>query len=259
MFGVWGKFSDLGIWICAGICFAAAGCSQSSSEPFDAESVLTPSCQVSQDQRQSFMAKVSPFPLQLNADAAFTDNERAGIESAVTQWNGLGQQLIGQNFFNLQYTQLASSFHSADPRDCSVDSFGSSQVFSIVRENSATRWQNMGFSNSIPGATIRCFSGKQVSHQVVMVFINIIDPMQFSSVFLHELGHSLGLDHSCTGGAGSEKFISCMGLPEYHPYHLAVMFPSLRARRTPIEDPEIKDSLRDNDILRTQCLYRTAP
>src|SRR4051794_13578083 len=132
MFGAWVSGQNFAVLIARGraglalavfaaFVFSLSGCSPSGSDNFDSESVIAPSCQVAHDQRLSFMAKVAAFPLQLNADASFSGPERASIETAVSRWNALGQQLIGQDFYTLQYTELASSFHSADPRDCSVE------------------------------------------------------------------------------------------------------------------------------------------
>jgi hypothetical protein len=82
-----------------------------------------------------------------------------------------------------------------------------------------------------------------------------VDSSQFSSVVIHELGHSLGLDHSCVEAKGSTKFRSCVGLSEDDPYREAVMYPSLRARASLSDQPEIKDLLRPNDSMRASCLY----
>jgi hypothetical protein len=115
--------------------------------------------------------------------------------------------------------------------------------------------------SSIPAATLRCFAHGKVDHQVMLAYLNGgsvgADSVHFGSVVVHELGHTLGLDHSCMLGAGSDKFRACAGLPESHLYHQAVMFPTLRARRSRFEQPEIKNQLRDNDVRRSSCLYGT--
>lgn len=242
-----------------GVLFGEAGCAEALNDDFDSESVINSSCPVAHDQRGSFMAKVASFPLHIRADEAFSDAERANVASAVAQWNAYGQQLRGEDFFELQFVALSSSYHAEDPRDCSKDGLGTADTFSIVREASAKRWRGLGFTDSIPGATLRCFSGKQVRRQVVMTYITVVDPAQFESVVLHELGHTLGLDHSCASGTGQGKFVSCSGLSDLHPYHLAVMFPSLRMRGAYYEPPEIKNELRDNDEVRTACLYGPNP
>ena len=84
-----------------------------------------------------------------------------------------------------------------------------------------------------------------------------IDPTQMQTVVLHELGHSLGLDHSCQSGSGSSSFIGCDNVNTGDPYHLAIMFPSIQmadpATNTP---PEIKNNLTDNDQARAICEYQ---
>jgi hypothetical protein len=232
---------------------------------FDSEAVIGAGCAVAPDQRKSFMAKVPGFPLQLTVDADFTAEQRSAITTATDQWNQLGHQLMGQDFFQLRFASIAVGLRSADPRTCTRGSLGGPGVLSVLREQSSPHWQSLGFGENIPGATLRCYSGTEVSEQVTMIYTAInagkgIDPAQFSSVMLHELGHALGLDHSCDDkNGGSDKFRSCSGLPESHTYHTAVMYPSLRISTVASDAPEVKDRLRANDVLRTSCLYRAAP
>jgi hypothetical protein len=253
MDGGWGGVQAIAFLAGFGILSGATACS--SSEAFDPDSVITSSCSVAKDQRGSFMAKVGPFPLHLKVDSTFVANERIGIETAVAQWNVLAGTLGYPGFFELQYSAFTSEVRSADPRDCEAKGFGAQDTFSILRETSAERWTGLGFNNSVPGATLRCYRSSWVDHQVVLLYATVIDPQQFSSVILHELGHSLGLDHSCVNVHGRERFVGCSGLAENHPYRQAVMFPLLRSRRSASEQPEIKDWLRENDSLRTGCLY----
>jgi hypothetical protein len=232
-----------------------AGCGAGAGD-FDSEAVISEGCHVASDQRGSFMAKVKGLPLHIQADSGFTSEERAGIARAVATWNAFGQAQVGGDYFTLAFVDLPSSRHSADPKDCSGSDWGTADTFSIVRETSESRWnRELQFGNSIPAATLRCFSHSRVAHQVILTYTRIIDPLQLESIVLHELGHSIGLDHSCTSDDSSPKYRSCDGLDETHPYHLAVMYPTLRARSRPTGEPEIKEALMDNDELRASCLY----
>ena len=82
-------------------------------------------------------------------------------------------------------------------------------------------------------------------------------------MILHELGHSLGLDHSCDTSGGSDGFIGCSELPSDHEYRFAVMFPGLKARVAVVDPdsgtvnfaPETRETLTSNDADRASCLY----
>jgi hypothetical protein len=257
MLGGWGNILGYGLGA-MGLALVASGCGSLAPGDFDSESVINASCGVEQDQRGTFMAKVEGFPLLVRADSSFAGLERMAIEQAVSEWNNFGRTLVGQNLFVLEYAQPSETFHRADPRDCSTEGWGNAGTFSIVRETSTRRWRELTFTDAIPAATMRCYASGRVEHQVVMAYMKVVDPAQFGSIIIHELGHALGLDHSCTSEGGSEKFRACAGLPETHLYRQAVMYPTLRSRRSPFENPEIKSGLGANDTLRTSCLYGTA-
>jgi hypothetical protein len=80
---------------------------------------------------------------------------------------------------------------------------------------------------------------------------NLLSPQHLIGVMLHEMGHLIGLDHSCADGNGPEfgpiGSVSCTDLPSSHPYRLAIMNPSLEG--------QIKSVLGENDEKRLACLY----
>jgi hypothetical protein len=71
--------------------------------------------------------------------------------------------------------------------------------------------------------------------------------LDLQSLVLHELGHVLGLLHSCKSGAtDSTSSVDCALAPDR--YNEAVMFPFLRFN-------QIRRSLRQNDYSRINCIY----
>lgn len=255
--------------------------------------VSTSECDlVPHDQKGSFMAGLSVFPTTIQADSAFNESERKQIGQAVDQWNRLGHATIGRNIFELSFSSLEtgeSEKRLHDPENC-LEEFGTESSFVIVREASKKNWESLGLNSQIPGATFRCENGGKVVRQIVYVKPDLVASVQVGTVVLHELGHAIGLDHSCqaspAGGSNARlskngkaelDFVSCMKVPTIHPYREAVMFPSIRmpdaisrTRRDGAnhgeigdshpfnEGPEVKEKLQENDWVRARCRLSTS-
>ncbi len=212
---------------------------------------LTAACMAPADQKGSFMARVASYPLKVRVDSRFTLSQRQIIAQAVSTWNSVGYTILRGPIFAVESTPVSGTSLSGDPRSCGSD-LGGSDSFAILRETSNTHWSSIGLAKTVPAATFRCDTGV-VSQQVIYTFPELVSDAQFSSIVLHELGHSIGLDHSCLDKEGRSDYRSCFGLEEAHAYRQAVMYPWLRTSAAKGAG-EVKDALRDNDKLRAGCV-----
>ena len=150
---------------------------------------------------------------------------------------------------------MTSGFLSTQPTQC-TESFATPSSFPLVMEHDPNRWASLGLNKRIPGATFRCTQDQSVLvQQWVSIYPAFVDATQFKTVVIHELGHALGLDHSCINQGGLPDFKACAEIPGSHDYAKAVMYPSLSANRLPSGKFETKESLRNNDLVRSACLY----
>jgi hypothetical protein len=223
------------------------------------EQVMTSTCQVAPDQRKSFMPKLAQFPVEVRVDATFSSDQQSVLRDAVDRWNRVGRDLMGQDFFAVRIVKLEDSVRSLNPNDC-AQNYGSPGSFAVVREKTDAHWKSLGLNRSVPGATIRCSASVEVAQQIMWLYPEVAASEQFGTIVVHELGHVVGLDHSCQMEAvGSDRFLSCQGLASGHPYRQAVMYPSFHVTAPGVsalvDPPEIKNDLRSNDVLRAQCLY----
>lgn len=188
-------------------------------------------------------------------DNTFTSNQKAGIHAMIVQWNQIGQAIQNNDFFVEEAADVPDVLRTGNFQSCELDVGTGSGSFYLVNEASSLHWSSLGFSSLIPGATMRCYASDLLSSQVVMIRPDLVADSQFTSVILHELGHSLGLDHSCKSGDGSSNFISCSGLSNQDPYYQAVMYPTLGTGGASGTMLQIKDQLQSNDTSRISCLY----
>ena len=204
-----------------------------------------------QDQQATFMAPVPEAPVELLVDSSFTSAQLSGLEQAVGQWNQLGQKLQGGSFFSIQSASVPPELLTSNFSSCTVDPGTGTGALYVVNVTDSQTWKNLGFATNTPAATVRCYDGSQsLTMQVTYVNPTLVYPEQFTSVVLHEMGHMLGLGHSCESGSGSSGFASCNGLALDNPYVEAVMYPTLS-----LSQAQTKEQLQANDELRTACFY----
>ncbi len=234
---------------------------------------------VATDQKSSFMAPAREFPLQIRADDRFTETERESIRQAVALWNEHGQRVMGQDVFAVQFAPVGTL--AGDKLDgCGLADREGSRGFVLWREDASSQWSSFGFESRTPAITLRCHAGEDLIKQTVLINTGLIQPVQLSSIVLHELGHTIGLGHSCVEGSGADSYKGCTGINREHPYRIAVMYPSLWVRSVPsatspdfdqidgylksggtvfatsgsVATAEVKSSLRDNDLERASCV-----
>lgn len=212
-------------------------------------------CSLPEPQANSLMPPLEfETTVKVKIDSSFSEFQQVAIRQAVMQWNRFSDQKLNYAFF---VTEIAAPGGGDRPKnigDCDFSGSSDSQ-FWVLREEDSTRWKNLGLTNSNPGVTIRCGGGSSISQQAIFLNTTLIDPRQFVSVALHELGHAVGLDHSCQLSGGSKDFVSCTAVENPHPYREAVMYPALKSILPLTGQPERKELLMGNDQERAACLY----
>ncbi len=218
-------------------------------------------CVLPEDQNKTLIGnwKVTPVPLMISSQ--FNGEETAEIVAAAKTWNAFFEASQGIKVFDIG--------DEGNPRRTTAKSKGT-QVCNEGIVQGTHFSGNVGIFKQAPWAfgnhsviaiTSTCpvkkkgldtfFNGElDINYQDF--FINGKKRPDLQSILVHELGHLLGLDHSCAkGGAGGFPDCDSKALPDN--YFFAVLFPIIAFDAQGFG--EVRRDLNDNDQGRGNCLY----
>jgi hypothetical protein len=212
---------------------------------------------VNSDQAALFMGHWTAHPIPLAIVATdFNATEISALAASVDTWNSFFSASKGYQLF-LTGSSSLNTLGSGGTRVTQASVCGQSVIgpngFSgnIMIYKTSAGWSYgsaiMALTSTCPIVVAGSSYKKYVSAVMEINYQNYFNQGQpqpdLQSIVTHELGHMLGLNHSCTGNG-------CSSAPET--YVEAMMYPSLGFDGTA---GRVKRDLSTNDQQRANCLY----
>ena len=232
------------------LCFAIFACAPQTGS-------FTSECVVNSDQTGTLKGHWAFHPIPLAVQAVdFSPAELAMLQSAIDSWNSFFKESKGFALF-LSGSSSLDVVSSGGARPTSrticgtqaVNTKGFTRQLMIYKVNSGWSYGSsvIGLTSNCPSRTANAAYPSFYGGMMEINFQNFFNAGQkvpdLQSIVLHELGHLLGVDHSCSGNA-------CASAPES--YYEAVMYPSAGFNGN---EGIAKRVIQLNDQQRANCLY----
>jgi len=213
-------------------------------------------CILPQEQAGTVFARWPVLPVPLQWDSDFSTTERATMVSAVNSWNGFYDQSQGYPLF------LHGGGATTDVNITDVSSVGSilngnrfEGKVTLFKRSSQWRYDQDAIAVTTfakhtdpTGYPLQVITNGMIELNYIHYFAPGKQSQDLESIVLHELGHLVGLDHSCEVSSERSGMPDCVGFESDHPYLQASLFPVFQSG-------EQRRSLGLNDMGRANCLY----
>jgi len=221
-------------------------------------SVIT-TCHLNEDQSGTLLGRWPLAPLQLafHDGGNFTLSERQTIMEVAEVWNEFFRKSYGFPIFQfLKTDQPVGTQHCSGGQSAILfDSNGFKKPIMIIKRFSGmeSKRNNLAIASmcrlAVEGEKLNWMTSGLIELNYQFFFAPGKQPADLRFTVLHELGHLIGLDHSCEIEAENLRtgMPNCVSESINPTYLKAVMFPSTAVS-------EIRN-LNENDQLRANCIY----
>jgi hypothetical protein len=217
------------------------------------------SCVLPSDQTSTLTGRWTLTPIQISLQAGtFSNLEKQQIVLAINTWNEFFAVSIGRAAIDYSedgaIRETATPFSRPDCRTVVISDGRFTRSLGIYKTTSG--WSQ---GSDVIGATWTCEIAGRTGDELTNAAIelnyqnfwgtNSYKP-DLQTIVLHELGHLMGLKHSCS--EGEQGIPLCRNSPSL--YTEAVMRPNFGFTNAPFGDQA--RSLTENDESRMNCLYK---
>jgi hypothetical protein len=231
-------------------------------------------CSMGRDQTKTYLGKweVTPVQVALGAVVGSTQNEivaqdKAIIKAASEIWNRFSKISFGFPIIDYQDAatgEVRVSNADVDRAICDHLLIGSGGK-AFAEPVMIWKRSSWPYSSSIIALTTSCPQSGTSTFKMSIIELNVQHYFasgkpqpDATSIVVHEMGHMLGLGHSCEFSSKSQEALD--GVPDcgsrYIPkfYKTAVMYPEFSVSQ---DGPgEVRSKLNANDMGRTNCIYK---
>ncbi len=205
--------------------------------------------------------RVAPIPIAVHA-ADFDADEIDALKQAADVWNKFYSASLSLQILNYGESAVQESSASKPSNLCSTGLIQGNQYMGNVVLYKQGRWPYSNHSAialtsfcPVPAKPIPTIFMAVMEVNYEDFFIEGKKLPDLKSIFIHELGHLLGLDHSCENSSARTGMPNCRELTgDQSEYYDAVMFPVV-SFESGSGLGESRTSLNDNDMGRANCLY----